>query len=168
MLAYQVKTYERFFWKFYKEAFKQAVKGFFRADEHKRSEFLNYFKYLKAHKTAYSFDERKNAKWGEFTLQWVRTHTIEVWTSGFLFHYHKDEPQSTPKACDFLNEDEKQALYAYVTAQASYPFEGQEMDRYISAYEACANDCQRSWTLAFCRWFYNAPADLYDELSLTA
>lgn len=28
MLAYQTKTYEHFFWKFYKEAFKQAVKGF--------------------------------------------------------------------------------------------------------------------------------------------
>ena len=42
MLAYDIKTYERFFWKFYKESFKKAVKGFFRANEHQRSEFLNY------------------------------------------------------------------------------------------------------------------------------
>lgn len=170
MLAYQTKTYEHFFWKFYKEAFKQAVKGFFRADEHRKGEFLNYFKYLHAYRTNYSCDVRKNTKWGDFVVTWVKTHTLSVWTTGLVFHYHQEEPMPASNAGEgkkpFLNEDEQQALQAYVTAYTSAPFEGQEMDRHISAYEACANDRQRSWMLAFCRWFHNAPADLYDELSL--
>lgn len=170
MLAYQTKTYEHFFWKFYKEAFKQAVKGFFRADEHRKGEFLNYFKYLHAYRTNYSCDSRKNTKWGDFVVTWVKTHTLSVWTTGFVFHYHPEEPMPASTAGEdkkpFLNEDEQQALQAYVTAYTSAPFEGQEMDRHISAYEACANDRQRSWMLAFCRWFHNATADLYDELSL--
>ena len=167
MQSYDVKTYERFFWKLYKDAFKNAVKGFFRADEHRKGEFLNYFKYLHAYRTNYSCDVRKNTKWGDFIVKWVKTHTLSVWTTGLVFHYHQEEqvPASEGKK-PVLNEDEQQALYAYVTANASYPFEGQEMDRHISAYEACANDRQRSWMLAFCRWCFNAPADLYDELSL--
>ena len=169
MLAYQVKTYERFFWKFYKEAFKKSVKGFFRADEHLKGEFLNYFKYLQAHRVAYSFDTRKNAKWGEFMMQWVRSHTLEVWTTGFVFHYHKEEPQSTPAPNNarFTNEDDKQALLAYLDALSDYPLEEQALDRVVAAYEACTNDCQRSWLLAASRWAFRvSPADIYDELAL--
>lgn len=168
MLPYDVKTYERFFWMLYKDAFKQAVKGFFRADELRRDSYLNYFKYVHAYRVYYSEDSRRNSKWGDFIIKWVNTYTLSVWTSGLVFHYHKDEPQpmSTPKNAIFTNEDEKQALLVYLDAMRDYPLEEQALDRAVAAYEACTNDCQRSWVLAFCRWFYNAAADLYDELAI--
>ena len=146
MLSYQTKTYERFFWKFYKEAFKQAVKGFFRADEHKRSEFLNYFKYLQEYKTTYSFDKRKNAKWGEFIVNWVKTHTLSVWTTGLVFHYH-EKPIPAPTEYEALTQEEL------------------TLDMCIRAYNACETDLQRSGILALGRWVFNLSSDLYDELS---
>lgn len=172
MLSYDVKTYERFFWMLYKDAFKQSVKGFFRADELRRDAYLNYFKYVHAYRVYYSEDSRRNSKWSDFIIKWVNTHTLSVWTSGLVFHYHKDEPQftSTPKndlSTIFTNEDERQALLVYLDAVRDYPFEEQALDRAIAAYEACTNDCQRSWVLASSRWIYRvSPADLYDELSI--
>lgn len=147
MLAYDIKTYERFFWKFYKESFKKAVKGFFRANEHQRSEFLNYFKYLQAYKTAYSFDDRKNNKWGEFMVTWVKTHSLEVWTTGFVFHYH-EKPVPVPTEYEELTQEEL------------------IFDMCIRAYNSGETDLQRSGILALSRWVFNLPQDLYDELAL--
>ena len=148
MLEYQIKTYEGFFWKIYKEAFKPSVKGFFRADDHRRSEFLNYFKYIQAYKTVYSEDPRKNAKWGDFIVTWVKTHVLSVWTSGLVFRY-QEKPIPVPTIYEVMSLEES------------------ALESHIRAYEWCQTDEQRTAMLAVCRWLLNASADLYDELALS-
>ena len=147
MLTYDVKTYERFFWMLYKDAFKQAVKGFFRADELRRDSYLNYFKYVHAYRVYYSEDSRRNPKWGDFIIKWVNTHTLSVWTSGLVFHYN-ERPIPEPPTYEALTPAEV------------------VLGSCIRVYDACVTEDSLPKYLALSRWLLNAPIDLYDELAL--
>lgn len=149
MQSYDVKTYERFFWKLYKDAFKNAVKGFFKADNTIRGDYLYYYKYIHEYRFAYKDDSRKNPKWSDFMFDWTEKYAVGVWTTGLVF-----------RRIDRTKAESCYEKYEEITS-------GEFMVSSVAkAYDTCDTDNARNALLAIARWMLNVPVDLYDELAL--
>lgn len=150
MEDYSVKKYEAYFWKLYKDAFKNAVKGFFKADNAIRGDYLYYYKYIHEYRFAYEGDPRKNTKWSDFMFDWTEKYAVGVWTTGLVFR----------------RIDRIKAASCYEKYEKLTPEEC-TISFCLTMYDSRGDtDELRNAIMAAARWLLNAPVDLYDELAL--
>lgn len=149
MEDYSSKKYESYFWKLYKDAFKKAVKGFFKADSTIKGDYLYYYKYVHEYRFAYEGDSRKNPKWSDFMFDWTEKYAVGVWTTGLVF-----------RRIDRIKAESCYEKYEELTS------EERAISSCLKAYDMCNTDELRNALLATARWLLNPPIDLYDELAI--
>ncbi len=149
MEDYSSKKYESYFWKLYKDAFKKAVKGFFKADSTIKGDYRYYYKYVHEYRFAYEGDSRKNPKWSDFMLDWTEKYAVGVWTTGLVF-----------RRIDRIKAESCYEKYEKLTS------EERTISSCLKAYDMCNTDELRNALLATARWLLNSPIDLYDELEI--